>query len=80
MDRFQQAKQIAAGATNLIRLQLNLHDHDVEDIHRKRFAVCLQCPNRDAELNSCQVCGCFLAIKTRSMESSCPEKYWFAAR
>lgn len=80
MDRFQQAKEIAAGAANLARLKLNLADADVERIHKTRMDVCFKCEFYGRELNSCTKCGCLLAIKTRSMESSCINGHWPAAK
>jgi rRNA maturation endonuclease Nob1 len=76
MDRFQQAKEIATGATNLIKLKLHIADKDVEEIHSKRMNVCRQCSAYNKELNKCEICGCLLAIKTRSMESSCVSGHW----
>lgn len=80
MDRFQQAKEIVAGATNLARLKLNLADADVEEISRKRMSVCKACANYLPENNVCGKCGCFLAVKTRSMESSCIDRHWPAVK
>ena len=80
MDKFQQAKQIAAGTTNYLRLQLNIADKDVENVQRKRNSVCIHCPYRDPDLNVCTACGCLLAIKTRSMEASCIKGFWGAVK
>ena len=80
MDRFQQAKEIASGAANLARLKMFLGDSDIEEIHKKRMAVCAACTEYSKSYNMCKVCGCLLAIKTRSMESSCTLGHWKAAK
>lgn len=37
-----------------------------DDEADKRFSVCLKCEKRNAEENTCTVCGCFLDLKTGS--------------
>jgi hypothetical protein len=59
----------------------------VEIISRARMTVCNNCPYMDKKGSTCMVpgtqpccsrCGCNLEAKTRSLESSCPEKKWIA--
>lgn len=76
MSRFEQAKQIVSGLTNYLKMKANVSNSEIEEIQRKRFAICIECEFRNKEKNTCNLCGCFLVVKTRSLEASCPEKYW----
>lgn len=76
MDRLKQAKQIASGLTNYLKVKAMIADPEVETLQKKRYAVCLECPNRNPEKDICLVCGCFLPFKTRALEASCPEEHW----
>lgn len=42
----------------------------------RRLAVCNACPQRNAALNTCGVCHCWLPGKTKYAESSCPQSKW----
>lgn len=53
----------------------------IESIATSRLAICLTCPLIDHEGSACMVkgtapccsvCGCKLALKTRSLSSECP--------
>ena len=76
MDKLEQAKQIAEGLTNFLKMKAHISDPEIEDIQRKRFAVCLACEFRKAEKNTCSLCGCLLELKTRALAASCPKAYW----
>jgi hypothetical protein len=76
MDRIEQAKQIAAGLTHYLRSKVNLADFEIEELHQKRMALCDTCPDNSKDIGRCRVCGCFLALKTRSIHSSCPLDNW----
>ena len=76
--RFEQAKHIAAGITNYVRLAMNISDKEVEQVSAARMRVCNNCPNIDVSQNRCTICKCFLNLKTRSMDSFCPHGYWKA--
>ena len=78
LDRLGQAKQIVNGATNYAKLLAHIPNSEVEKISKLRMRVCNLCPNRDTVLNKCKICTCFLGLKTRSMESSCPIGNWAA--
>jgi hypothetical protein len=77
-------KQIAEGIKNNIFRQ----DH-VEAIAEERMKSCKTCAFLDKEGNDCDVpgtqpccgiCGCSLALKLRSLSTSCPDNKpkWFA--
>ena len=46
----------------------------VEKVALDRLKVCHKCPSRKGI--KCGKCGCFLATKTRSLTSECPDKRW----
>lgn len=59
----------------------------VEKIAKERLAICYDCEGLDEEGSECAVpgtqpcciaCGCSLALKTRSLSSSCPFNHWVA--
>ena len=76
MDKFNQAKQIASGLTNFLRMKANIAAADIEEMHAKRYAICKLCPSADIPNDRCLECGCLLKLKTRSPESSCPLAHW----
>ena len=58
---------------------------DIEQIAKLRYQHCIPCKHFDDEGSSCAVkatkpccsaCGCSLAIKLRSLSSSCPKGKW----
>ena len=42
---------------------------------KQRMDICEGCPKMK-ENNTCEVCGCFLPIKTLWVTESCPEDKW----
>jgi hypothetical protein len=73
-------KQIIEGITNTI-----IRDGFVEDIAKHRMDICNACPRKDEEGKYCLVpgtkpccnlCGCSLQFKTRSLSSDCPDLKW----
>jgi hypothetical protein len=64
-----------------------IRDQFVEEIAAARMAECNICVKRDDEGKSCimpgtqpccNLCGCSLSFKTRSLSSSCPDLRWKA--
>lgn len=64
-----------------------IRDKYVEEIAEARFAICNTCVRKDVEGKSCIVpgtqpccnlCGCSLSLKLRSLSSECPDKRWSA--
>jgi hypothetical protein len=76
MTKFEEAIQIVKGTTNYLRLKANIANNDIEELHKKRYAVCLACEFRNAEVDRCTACGCNLQLKTRALGSGCPKEYW----
>ena len=44
----------------------------VEKIAKERIAMCVICKNLTKN-KTCEICGCFLPAKCRSIESHCPD-------
>lgn len=72
------AKEIFQGWKNLL-----IKDDYVELIAQKRLEICNGCSKNSLKKKvthrpdfHCTACGCTLAAKTRSIESSCPLSIW----
>lgn len=46
------------------------------DTARHRRNICSVCIVRDARINTCTACGCWLPAKTRLEKSECPLELW----
>lgn len=64
-----------------------IRDEYVESIAEARLAICNMCVRKDVDGKSCIVpgtqpccnlCGCSLSLKLRSLSSECPDKRWAA--
>ena len=75
-DIWKNKRAILEGVTNsLIRREA------IEDAASLRYSICKQCPELKTNCNGmmsecCNICGCSLEFKTRSMKSSCPIDKW----
>lgn len=47
-----------------------------QEVADNRMQVCLECPERDPDLNQCKRCSCFLALKTEMATEKCPLGKW----
>lgn len=74
--------QIMEGIKNSI-----IRDRFVEEIAKARMEHCNVCVRKDVEGKDCaipgtqpccQLCGCSLQLKLRSLSSSCPDLRWNA--
>ena len=65
-DKFD-LRTIPSRIKNLI-----LHDQDIID---KRWEICSGCEFLTG-MNRCEKCGCFMKVKTRISEASCPIGLW----
>lgn len=74
-------------ALRLIAEKVIVRDEVDTDKADTRFDICLKCDKRDADENTCTVCGCFLDLKTaaktnwnakrlRSEITHCPLGKW----
>jgi len=49
---------------------------ETEELAKKRISICFSCTNYKQKINRCNICGCFMPAKVRSINSSCPLKKW----
>jgi hypothetical protein len=56
MNKFEEAIQIAKGVTNFLRMKANIANNDIEELHKRRYAVCKVFRNPDND--KCNSCGC----------------------
>lgn len=47
-----------------------------EEVKAQRLAICNACPARNAAMNTCGDCYCWLPGKTRYAKSTCPRSKW----
>lgn len=67
--------EITEGFGNLAKKKIGFSDEQVEATCQERMAICNSCENKTPS-EKCGLCGCYLAAKTRSMGSECPDKKW----
>jgi hypothetical protein len=81
-DLWKNRKQIMEGIKNSV-----IRDEFVEEIASYRMDICTSCVRKDVDGKHCLVpgtapccnlCGCSLQFKTRSLSSSCPDHRWFS--
>lgn len=41
-----------------------------------RMAICEACPSLNKPLNQCDICKCFMNLKTKINGMKCPDKKW----
>ncbi len=81
---FKIPKQILQGIIKSI-----FKDPNTERIAKYRLNICSVCPYQGYLINisilgkqfrfikQCKDCGCILSLKSRSLESECPQNKWF---
>jgi len=72
MSRFQ---EIVNGYKNLVKSKLGISSEKDEEVFTARRTICNACPNK-TNADTCGLCGCPLAAKTRSLITNCPDKKW----
>jgi hypothetical protein len=50
--------------------------HVDRQTRRLRMAICHACPQYLVRSGRCSACGCFMVMKTRIPEASCPADKW----
>jgi hypothetical protein len=46
------------------------------ELARERLKVCEECPHLKKIATQCSLCGCFLDLKARLLEATCPIDKW----
>lgn len=47
-----------------------------KEISAQRYEICKQCPELFDLTKQCKKCGCFMALKTKLTEATCPIGKW----
>jgi len=47
-----------------------------KETSESRFEICKLCPELISLTKQCKKCGCFMALKTKMKEASCPIGKW----
>lgn len=42
----------------------------------RRFSICRECPSLLAVTSQCRECGCFMKLKVKIKEATCPLEKW----
>ena len=73
MSIISERKQILEGIKNRI-----IKNNFVENVSAKRMTICNSCEDKGTKCvvpgtgPCCNICGCSLALKTRSLSTNCP--------
>tara|TARA_R110002020_G_scaffold23658_5_gene78629 strand:- start:13701 stop:14012 length:312 start_codon:yes stop_codon:yes gene_type:complete len=76
---WKERKMIFEGLKNAV-----IYDEFVEGVAEGRNKICNQCKHKGDKCMvpktgpCCNLCGCSLKLKTRSLSTSCPDKKWKA--
>lgn len=46
------------------------------ELANKRFDICLSCPELIKSTHQCKKCGCFMKLKTKLNDATCPLGKW----
>lgn len=69
-SRMSPLKKIAIA---LIRGELTLSS---EELATERLKVCTECPDFRHMTRQCSLCNCFMDMKTKILNTSCPKDLW----
>ena len=47
-----------------------------EELHETRLAICKTCEHFKPKSERCALCGCFMKLKTKLENASCPVGKW----
>lgn len=51
-------------------------DKIILEMSNRRKALCRDCEYHNKILNQCNVCGCFVNLKTKVVNEKCPKGKW----
>jgi hypothetical protein len=55
---------------------LDAENYVEESVQIERYSVCLECPELISLTKQCKQCGCFMNIKTKLNNATCPLGKW----
>jgi len=55
---------------------LNPANYTDDELSKKRYEICLTCPELIDLTKQCRQCGCFMVLKTKLRTAVCPLKKW----
>lgn len=55
---------------------LNEDKHVSQEISEARFEICKLCPELTRTTHQCKKCGCFMGLKTKLENATCPLGKW----
>jgi hypothetical protein len=47
-----------------------------DEVQEKRYAICQECPRFLSLTKQCLECGCFMQLKTKLPNATCPLNKW----
>jgi hypothetical protein len=56
---------------------LNKNNYTDEELSKSRMDICNECPSLIQLTKMCKECGCFMLMKTKLKEATCPLGKWF---
>lgn len=74
-SKWQQYKE-KMGTTRPWDLLSSNTEYVSEKISGDRYDLCLSCPELIKMTKQCKQCGCFMALKTKLLEATCPIGKW----
>ncbi len=51
-------------------------EHVTQEEAKERFKVCSSCPELIRATSQCKQCGCFMKVKVKLKEATCPLNKW----
>ena len=45
-------------------------------VHKERMAICEKCDRFNSDIQTCDLCGCFMPLKTTISNMKCPQDLW----
>lgn len=55
---------------------LNKQNYTTYEIAKSRMDICEQCPELTGVTKQCKKCGCFMILKTKLINATCPLGKW----
>jgi hypothetical protein len=43
---------------------------------KERYSICENCENFNKTIKTCKICHCFMFVKTKFNDASCPKGKW----